>query len=969
MSHARAPGRREMSDHQWERMEVLLTPALELAPEARERFLDVECAGDAVLRAELESLLAVHERTGPLDREIVRFAAGAVDHSHGTPAVGSVVAHFEIEERLGTGGMGVVFRARDRRLGRLVALKFLPPRLSGDAHAKKRFLTEARAAAALQHANVCTVHEIGETAEEELYIAMAFVEGESLRDLIERGPLPLEQALDIARQMARGLECAHQHGIVHRDVKPANVMVGTDGVVRLVDFGVAKLADSTLTNPGFTPGTAAYMAPEQVRGEDVDHRADLWALGAVVYEMLTGQRAFPGETDAVVLHAIIELTPAAVRASRPEIRAALEAVVSRALAKPREQRFQSAREFHDALRLANDGETLRLGDVTGTRPDTVPSAPSPARRTRRVATARFAVPRTGVAIGVAALLVIAAGASYLRFARSAPGPAEVIRVSISASSTVSPKLSATISPNGRQVAFVATSIDRGAMLWVRDLDQMEARALAGTDGAAYPFWSPDGRSLGFVADNRIKRVDLATGLVQVVVDSALTWGPAWGPDGTILFSRRLDEIAAVPATGGPVTTVAKADSARGQTLLAWPRFLPDGRHFIYFARGHRPEHWGVYAASLDSRDTKFLLRNDFRAWYAAPGYLVFARDETLIAQPFDAERLELRGEPKVIASGVWIARPGGHACFSVSETGALAYINANMWDGELAWFDRAGRPLGSAGPPVRYEGMTPQISPDGQWVTVGRGEVGRESMWLVGASGEGATRLSLGSKFSGPRLALWSGDSRRVMYSTDGRLLVTDVTSAVEKVVMESVSGLLQDWSTDERFVLVQRIANRSDLWAARLDGDNAFFPLTQTPYNETQGQLSPNGKWVAYTANETGHDEVYVQPFPGPGQKRQVSVAGGAMPRWRRDGKELFYVTPSQVMTAVPVVDPVALELGRPTPLFRTRLAVYGAEAVSLPTTYDVAADGQRFLLRHPPADPGPPITVVLNWPGALSR
>ena len=969
MSNTPPLGRRDISARQWERLEVLLAPALELSPEARQRFLDVECVGDAVLRAELESLLAVHERTGPLDREIVRFTAGAADQSRGTPAVGSVVSHYEIEDRLGSGGMGVVYRARDRRLDRAVALKFLPPRLSGDARAKKRFLTEARAAAALQHANVCTVHEIGETAQDQFYIAMAFVEGHSLRDLIGRGPLPLEQALDIARQIARGLDCAHQHGIVHRDVKPANVMVGTDGVVRLVDFGVAKLADSTLTNPGFTPGTAAYMAPEQARGEDVDHRADLWALGAVLYEMLTGRRAFPGETDAVVLHAIIELTPPAVRTLRPEIPAELEAVVSRALAKSREQRFQSARAFHDALRPVNDDEPLRLGGVSEVRATALHSARSLADRTRPVSRSRFAVLPTHFWIGVAAVLVIAVGASYVRFAPSTPAPAEVIRVSISASSTVTPKLSATISPNGRQVAFVATSIDRGAMLWVRDLSRMEARALPGTDGAAYPFWSPDGRSLGFVADNAIKRLDLATGLVQVVVDSALTWGPAWGPDGTILFSRRLDEIAAVPATGGRVTTVAKADSAKGQTLLVWPRFLPDGRHFIYFARGRQPEYWGVYAASLDSRETKFLLRNDFRAWYAAPGYLVFARDETLVAQPFDAERLELHGEPKVIASDVWIARPGGHACFSVSETGALAYINANMWDGELAWFDRTGRPLGSAGPPVRYEGMTPQVSPDGQWVTVGRGEVGRESMWLVGASGEGATRLSLGSRFSGPRLALWSGDSRRVMYSTDGRLLVTDVASGVEQVVMESVSGLLQDWSADERFVLVQRIANRSDLWAARLDGDKTFFPLTQTPYNETQAQLSPNGKWIAYTANETGHDEVYVQPFPGPGQKRQVSVAGGAMPRWRRDGKELFYVTPNQVMTAVPVIDPVSLALGRPTSLFRTRLAVYGAEAVSLPTTYDVASDGQRFLLRHPPADPGPPITVVLNWPGALGR
>ena len=773
MTRTSGGDRPEISARQWQRVEDLLAPALELSTEARQRFLDVECAGDAVLRAEVESLLAAHEGTGPLDREIVRCASG--DQTRAAPSVGSVVSHYEIEERLGSGGMGVVFRARDCRLGRTVALKFLPPRLSGDAHAKKRFLTEARAAAALQHANVCTVHEIGETPEDQLYIAMALIDGDSLRELLERGPLPVEHAIDIARQIARGLECAHQHGIVHRDVKPANVMVGIDGVVRLVDFGVAKLADSTLTNPGVTPGTAAYMAPEQVRGEDVDHRADLWALGAVLHEMLVGRRAFPGETDAVVLHAITEVTPPPVRTLRPEIPAELEAVVSRALAKPRDERFQSAREFQEALRLAKDDETPRI------------AVNDPARL-------RW-LPRRLWVGGVAAL-VIAAGASYAWLAPSASAPAQVLRVSISAPGAVTPQLSAAISPNGRHVAFVATTAGRAAMLWVRDLDQLEARALPGTDHAAHPFWSPDGRSLGFIADNQIKRVDLVGGTVQVVTDSVIRWGPAWGPDGTILFSRRLDELSAVSATGGPVTTVVKADPAKGQTEVRWPRFLPDGRHFIYFAGSRRPESRGIYVGSLDSKETKLLLPNDFRAWYSPPGYLVFARGEVILAQPFDATRLQLREEPTVIADGVWFARTGAQASFSVSETGTLAYVNSNLWDGELFWFSRTGQPLGTAGPAVRYEGLTPQISPDGRRVAIARGEYGGEDVWIVSASGDGANRVSFGSD-GGASLPVWPADGRRVMYKTGRRLMIKDVDSGAEETVRVTLgrpAGLVARW-------------------------------------------------------------------------------------------------------------------------------------------------------------------------------
>ena len=954
--------RQEMTGAQWKRVEELLAPALTLEPIARRDFLDRECGDDVTLRAELESLLAAHDRSGPLDRPARELGDFLTSAATARPA-GTVVSHYEIQARLGMGGMGVVYRARDLRLGRVVALKFLPPVLSDNAQAKQRFLTEARAAAALEHVNVCTVYEIGETGEGQLFIAMAFVDGESLREMIERGPLPIGIAIDIARQVADGLECAHRHGIVHRDVKPANVMVGPNGIVKLVDFGIAKLAGSTLTVTGATPGTAAYMSPEQASGGDTDHRSDVWALGVVLFEMLTGQRPFSGLNEIAVAHAILTVTPPRLSSLRSDLPAELDAVVERALAKSRDDRLPSAAAFRDALRFTSSDPAGGAAALAPRQP--VASTPNattssvPARSTPWYA-ARST--RRWMALGV--LILVGGAVSYARFGSSSSSPPDMLRVSISAPGVVTPQLSATISPDGRQVAFVAQGESTAAMLWVRSLDELAAKPIPGTEHAAHPFWSPDGRSIGFLADNQIKRVDLAGGPVRSLTAAGTRMGPAWGPDGTILFIRRYDELAAIPASGGPVTTILQAGPARHERGFFWPRFLPDGRHFIYFAPSNQPEYQGIYVGSLGSKETKLLVRTDMRAWYAPPGYLVYPRDEAIVAQPFDAARLEVHGEPVVIANGVWFARTAAQASFSVSNTGSLAYVNASLWDAELSWFDRAGRPLGTAGP-VRHEAVTPQIAPDGRRVAVGRGEWGRENIWVIGAFGENPTRVTFGD---GSQLAVWSADGHRVMYTSHRRLILKDVDRGTEQVVLDSVPGILQDWSRDGRFALFVRNDNHSHFWGVKLDGNHVPFAVAQSEsFNESQAQLSPDGNWIAYTSNESGRDEVYVQAFPTGGSKRQVSVNGGVMPRWRRDGKELFYLAATQFLTAVPVVDSASLELGRQVPLFRTRLIVEGSESTGLPTKYDVAPDGQRFLLRYPPADPGPPITVVINWLGAL--
>jgi serine/threonine protein kinase/dipeptidyl aminopeptidase/acylaminoacyl peptidase len=891
----------------------------------------------------------------------VADVSGSAYDSLGRRASGNVVAQFELQEPLGVGGMGVVYRARDRRLERTVALKFISRAVSEEPQAKARFLAEARAAAALEHPNICTVHEIGETPDGQLYIAMAFVDGPTLRQLVEEGPLPMEKAVDIARQIAAGLERAHESGVVHRDVKPANVIVGRDGVVKLVDFGVAKLAGLALTRTGVAPGTPAYMSPEQAGAEEIDHRTDLWSLGVVLYEILTGTRPFPGETDLALLSQIMTAEPPPIGTLRPDVPVELERLVSRALEKSPGRRFQSASEMRQELsRLAgpsgSDAHALgpRSVDVASSRA----GSPKPSRGLR--------VPRPWLT-SVGLLLLAGTGIgtwTWLSGGSSVPG--QTLRVSISSPGVVTPQLSAAISPDGRQIAFVATEASGPARMWVRTLDQLEARPVPNTERAAHPFWSPDGRSIGFIADNQLKRVDLADGRVQTLADTLIRAGPAWGPDGTILFSRSAAQLVAVPSDGGAARTILEGDSANQLTSILWPRFLPDGRRFVFIGTSRQPGRRGIYVGSLDSNQTTFLLQSDFRAWYAPQGYLLYARDEAVVAQRFDPERLALRDDPIVIADGVWGARTAGQASFSVSETGALAYVNASLWDGELSWFDRAGRPLGSAAPPTRYEGQVPQISPDGRRVAVARGELGRQLVWVLEAPPTPAVQhTSTSGTFVNP---VWGRDSRSLLFTLGGRLLVKDTETGSERVVLDSVPGTLQDWSLDGNYAVFTRTATRAQILAVRLDGDGLPLPFLQTPYNTTQPQLSPSGRWIAYTSNESGRDEVYVQSFPQPGRKRRVSADGGAMPRWRRDGTELFYVAANQFLTAVPVLDAASMELGPGTQLFRTRLVVEGSESTDLPTRYDAAPDGQRFLLRYPPVDPGPPITIVLNWPQLLT-
>lgn len=934
-----------MSEPSAPRLSDLFHEALARPPADRPAFLASACQGDEQLRRDVEALLAYEAAGSAMFAEPAGFRTAT-----SSDLAGRRLGDYVVAERIGSGGMGDVYRAHDHTLARDVALKVLPPLLAADPDRIARFAQEARVLAAVAHPHIAVVHGFEEHDGVRILV-MELVSGETLADRLERGPVPPNEAAAIAVQIADALEAAHGKGIVHRDLKPANVKVLPDGTVKVLDFGLAKVADGHgpddghdrhSTAPGLIAGTPAYMSPEQARGKPLDRRTDVWAFGCVLYELLTGQRAFDAATPADTMAAVLEREPDWTRLPSglpPGIRQ----VLRRCLEKDPARRL---RDMGD-VRILMEDEAGAAGEA---------EAPLARRRSR-----------AWRAAGIVALLAGTIAAAVVLWPRAEPRPA-VVRVSVATPGTLTPQMSAAISPGGDRVAFVSTDASGRSMLWVRTMDQLEPRAVAGTERAAHPFWSPDGESLGFIADGRIKRVDLAGGPVVTVTDagSVSRTGPAWGRDGTILFTTPEGHLAAVNAAGGPVSTLRVPERAAGQTAFLWPRFLPDGRRYLYFAQDRRPEARGIYVGSLDSPEATFVMASDFRAWYASPGFLIYPRDELLMAQPFDAERGMLTGEPSAIADGVWFARGAAQAAFSVSETGVLAYVNAALWDADLTWFDRGGGSLGPTGSTDRY-GMLPQVSPDGRRVAIGRGEFQREDAWVADLDSGAWSRVTFTS--AGDGSLAWSADGRRLMHGTGTRVLTVDLATGEESVIVDDEPGRLADVSRDGRYALLERAGASVDLWIVDLGTGGRPERYLSSPANETQAQISPDGRWVAYTANESGRDEVYLQSFPVPGRKRQVSNQGGVMPRWRQDGRELFYLAADQVLTAVSIDGDSSIDLGPPQPLFRTKLIVQGSEATTLPTTYAVSPDGQRFLLRAPPDDPPPAITVVLNWSSAVTR
>ena len=874
--------------------------------------------------------------------------------------------------------MGQVFRARDTKLNRDVALKVLPDSFASDPDRLARFTREAQTLAALNHPHIAAIYGLEESNGVRALV-MELVEGDDLSQRIARGAIPLDEALPIAKQIAEALEAAHEQGIIHRDLKPANIKVRHDGTVKVLDFGLAKALDPaaasspeamnspTITSPahlrqgygaagteaGMILGTAAYMAPEQARGTAVDKRADVWAFGVVLYEMLTGQRLFMGATVSDTIASVLTREPdwsTLPAVTPPSIRKLLR----RCLEKDRKRRLTDAGaarlEIDDALTASPTAE----GAFASSAPATTGSS-------------RGRLPWMA-ALVVAAALIATLAVPTLRHLRETPplAPPEM-RLEITTPATDAP-LHFALSPDGRSFVFAASG-DGPPRLWLRPLDETEARPLAGTEGAAAPFWSPDSRSIGFFAANKLLRIDVAGGAPQVLAAATpASASGSWSADGTILFARQLtDPLWRVAASGGKPVDVTRLDPPR-QVGHRHPQFLPDDRHFLFYAPGP-PETAGIYLGSLDGGAAARLTAADSGGAFLPPDWVVFVRQGTLVARRLDLARAALTGDPFTLAERVGVdafARGG----FAVSGAGAVAYRAGGGAARHLAWVDRTGTAVGVAGEPDTNELQFPDLSPDDRSVAMRRAVQGNTDIWLLDLVRGGMTRLSFDTALDAD--PVWSPDGMRIAFSSnrtgtfDLYVKASNGSGAEERLVNSPNLKQPQHWSSDGRWLVYYEVhpTTGRDLWAADLTSPvHASRVIANTPAEEVLAQLSPDGRWVAYQTNESGRFEVVVQPFPDAGGKWQVSTAGGVAPRWRADGKELYFLAPDATMMAVPVTAAgTSFAAGTPTALFRARVVDGGSIAANRPQ-YAVARDG-RFLINQPVGEAtAVPITLILNW------
>jgi len=884
-------------------------------------------------------------------------------------APGTRLGPYTISAPIGAGGMGEVYRATDTRLGRTVAIKVLPEHVASDPERKQRFEREAKTLAALSHPHICPIHDVGSQGGID-FLVMEYLEGETLEQRLKKGALPLDQALHIGIQIADALAAAHRAGIIHRDLKPGNIILTKSGA-KLLDFGLAKTGapaamgtlsmlpttPPNLTAQGAILGTFQYMAPEQLEGREADARTDIFAFGAVLYEMVTGKKTFEGKSQASLIAAILEREPPPMSSLQPLVPPLLDRIVRTCLAKEADDRWQTARDLLRELRWA--AERREMSAAGGT------AAPTRSR-TRLV-----------WALGAAAVLAIAALAvvTTLYARRTIPEPV-VTRLDVVTPPT-SDAFSFALSSDGRQLAFVANG-EKGSQLWLRPLDQVSAQPLAGTEGASFPFWAPNGRAVGFFAEGKLKRIDLTGGALQVLADAPYPRGGTWNADGVIVFAPTIaDPLLRVAATGG--TAVPVTQLVAGQGSHRWPQFLPDGRRFLFLMATGQPQTQGVYVGSLDGGEPTRVMPAETAAVYVAPGYLLLASQGLLAAYPFDAAGATVTGEPIPVAQAVGTDDGAFHSAFSVSAQGVLAYRAGAGSRRQLVWVDRTGKILGGIGEPDEVTPANPELAPDGQRVAVSRGVQGNFDVWLIETGRGVASRFTFDVAVE--NAPVWSPDGSQVVFRSS-RKGVHDLfekpasgTADEQPLLVTSEAKSPLDWSPDGGFLLysTQDAKTGSDLWVLPLTGERKPFALVQTSFEEIEGQFSPDGRWLAYASNESGRYEIYIRTFPEAGGKWQVSVTGGLQPRWRGDGRELFYVAPDARLMAVPVrLAPAThvLEAGAPVALFPARLAT-GANIApagfQARAQYAVAPDG-RFLMTVAADDEvASPITVVHDWDAAL--
>ncbi len=885
------------------------------------------------------------------------------------------VGSYEILALLGAGGMGEVYRARDPKLNRDVALKILPEEFACDPDRLARFRREAHVLASLNHPNIAAIHGLEEAAGPPALV-LELVEGPTLADRLAQGPIPLDEALPIATQIDEALEAAHDRGVIHRDLKPANIKLRPDGAVKVLDFGLAKALERDVAAPdvthsptltvagtrvGMILGTAAYMAPEQARGKAVDKRADIWAFGCVLYEMLTARRAFVGDDVSDILASVLAREPE-LTALPTDTPLPIRRLIRRCLQKEPKDRLH---DIADARLEIQEAKAPPDAQVAG--------AAMPVRRVRQRLILSF-VAVCGLVLGAAAVLGITTFVS-------APSDARAVRLAVEPpeGSTWPPlglNTTLAVSPDGHAVAFVARSGDDTDRLWIRSLDALAAQPLTGTEGASAPFWSPDSQSIGFFADGQLKKIAAAGGPAMILCDAPTARGGTWNPGGVIVFGTSNGPLQRVSAAGGAPTAASLL--AEGETSHVGPSFLPDGRHFLYGA-GPAFTDVPIYIGALDSTDRTRLLTADATNVLHSLGRVVFHRGTRLWAQPFDVEQLALSGEAIPVADG--IQRMGSIMPFveaAASDNGVLAYKTAGALPASrLVWLDRAGKQIGTLGDDGVYGDF--ELSPDGARVAVSIGDPSRRALdvWLFDV-GRG-TRTRLTSDAGHELEPVWSPDGAGIVFSSfrkaAGDLYQTATSGLETETVLweDARNKYASSWSPDGRFILVTRSGSPrtgNDLWLVPTFGDRKPVPFLETPFTEGWPMISPDGRWVAYRSNESGRGEVYVVPFARPDRKWLLSANGGGFPRWRRDGQEIFYLAlDGMLMSAAVSGRGSEFEVGAVRPLFRIPpkpAIIPGIGSVR----YDVSADGRRFLVDVPVGEAAtPPLTLVVNWTAGLPR
>ena len=871
---------------------------------------------------------------------------------------------YEILSAIGAGGMGEVYKARDTRLDRIVAIKVLPTHLADRAELRERFEREAKTIASLNHPHICTLYDTGHQDDID-FLVMEYIEGETLAQRLVKGALPIQLALQYAIEIADALDKAHRKGVTHRDLKPGNVILTKSGT-KLLDFGLAKLKQevapatplsqlptmqNAITGEGTILGTLQYMAPEQVEAKEVDARTDIFAFGVVVYEMATGRKAFEGKTSASVMAKILEVDPPSMASLQPMTPPALDRVVRKCFAKEAEKRWQAASDVCDELKWISE---------SGSQAGVTTASVAPVQKSWRKALAWAAA---GLAVCAAVGLAVwnlkpTPLRQVTRFTVSLP-PGQLL--------SIGEEPSIALSPDGTHLAYVATQegIDTSApRLYLRTMDNPEARPIPGTETASTPFFSPDGQWVGFFSRNKMKKVSVSGGAIITLCDaSGIYRGASWGSNGTIVFNLNgILGLSEVPASGGIPKSLTSPNSASGESLLAWPEFLPGARS-VLFAAGRGPTlgtSAHIVVRSEQTGERRELIGGSSPR-YASTGHLIYAQSGTLMAVPFDEKRLTLTNSPTPVLENIWQSPVYGMAQYSFSDTGSLIYLSGGLQgvQRKLVWVDRKGVEQPLSAPPRPYR--MPRISPDGRRISLGGVDA---DIWVYDLSRDTLTRLT----FLGGNTAVWSPDGKHVAFASNAGKGNTNVYwqladgsgTAEPLTTFAKNSHTAGSWSPDGQHLAFEEVnpATGYDVWILSLS-DHKAQPFLQTQFNEGAPEFSPDGRWLAYVSDESGRYEIYVQPFPGPGGKWQISTDGGTEPRWAGNG-ELFYRSGDKMMGVETTLKP-SFSAGKPKVIFEGQYV----PTVATKASYDVTPDGQRFLMvkESKQESAATQINVVLNW------